>query len=298
MLDKSLVAVDVTQEQTILNALPLAPIISSAAKGWNKIYVAYHRQPAWETPELSFAQHNVVIYTGQPVQGKRYSEGHSLEGTYTSGKIGIYPATILQRIFWSDEAEFVQLCISPQTLLYFVNEELNTHSIELAPQFAIDDSLVYGIGLALKTELEVKNTSNNLYLESAITLLSIHLLKHYTNTNTVWRQNTGGLSPSKLQSVLDYIHTYFDRDLGLVELAALVQLSPNYFVQLFKQSTGVTPYQYVLNYRIKTAKHLLAQSKLSISQIAQNVGFFDQSRLTKLFRQHVGVTPKQYRNQI
>lgn len=86
--------------------------------------------------------------------------------------------------------------------------------------------------------------------------------------------------------------------MSLVELAALVQLSPNYFVQLFKQSTGVTPYQYVLNYRIKTAKHLLAQSKLSISQIAQNVGFFDQSRLTKLFRQHVGVTPKQYRNQI
>lgn len=82
------------------------------------------------------------------------------------------------------------------------------------------------------------------------------------------------------------------------ELAAIVQLSPNYFVQLFKQSTGVTPYQYVLNYRIKTAKHLLAQSNLSIAQIAQNIGFFDQSRLTKLFRQHVGVTPKQYRNQI
>jgi AraC family transcriptional regulator len=297
MLDSYPVAVDVTQEKTILNALPLAPIISSVAKGWDKVYVAYHRQPTWETPELSFAQHNIVIYTGQPVQGKRYSEGQSLEGTYTSGKIGIYPATILQRISWSHEAEFVQLCLSPQTLLYFVNEELNTHSFELAPQFAIDDSLIYGIGLALKTELE-ENTSNNLYIESAITLLSVHLLKHYANTNTVWRHYARGLSPSKLQCVLDYIHTYYNRDLSLVELAALVELSPNYFVQLFKQSTGVTPYQYVLNYRIKTAKRLLAQSDLSIAQVAQNVGFFDQSRLTKLFRQHVGVTPKQYRNQI
>ncbi|BDA71141.1 hypothetical protein RIVM261_000550 [Rivularia sp. IAM M-261] len=195
MLDKSLVAVDVTQEQTILNALPLAPIISSAAKGWNKIYVAYHRQPAWQTPELSFAQHSIMIYTGQPVLGRRMSEGRALEGSYTFGKIGIHPATIPQKISWSNEAEFVQLCISPQTLLYFVNEELNVHTTELAPQFAIDDSLVYGIGLALKTELEGNNTSNNLYLESAITLLSIHLLKHYANTNAVWRQNTGAFSP-------------------------------------------------------------------------------------------------------
>ncbi|OKH52947.1 hypothetical protein NIES2101_12730 [Calothrix sp. HK-06] len=298
MSDSYPVAVDVTQERTLLNALPVAPTISSATKGWNQIYLAHHRQPSWKTPELSFAQHSIMIYTGQPIQGTRHLEGRLLEGTYSFGKIGIHPATIPQTISWSNEAEFVQLCISPQMLKYFVNEELNIHTTELAPQFAIDDSLIYGIGLALKAELEEDNISNNLYIESAITLLSVHLIKYYATTKTVWRLPTCGLSLSKLQSVLDYIHTYFNRDLSLAELAALVQLSPNYFVQLFKQSTGATPYQYIINYRIKTAKHLLAKSNLSIAKVAQNVGLFDQSRLTKLFRQHVGVTPKQYRNQI
>jgi AraC family transcriptional regulator len=101
-----------------------------------------------------------------------------------------------------------------------------------------------------------------------------------------------------LESVIDYINTHLDQDLSLVELAALVQLSPNYFLQLFKQSTDITPYQYVLNCRINTAKRLLAQLNLSIAQIAQQLGFYDQSRFTKVFHKRMKMTPKQYRNQL
>jgi transcriptional regulator GlxA family with amidase domain len=86
----------------------------------------------------------------------------------------------------------------------------------------------------------------------------------------------GGLAPAQLKRVVDYIDTYLDRDLSLRELAQLVQLSPHYFSQLFKQSTGFSPHQYILRHRIDRGKQLLRQGGLSIAGVAKIVGFVDQ----------------------
>jgi AraC family transcriptional regulator len=298
MLEKFSVTIDVTQEETILHGLPRGPVVSSAAKGWQGIYVANHCQPAWQTPELSFLQHSIMIYTGQPIQGERYIEGCWLQGIYTYGKIGIHPASVGQKISWNGQADFIQICLSQNQLITLVDSSIDSRNYELLPQFAVDDALIYGIGLALQAQMESNCKGNHLYVESATTLLAVHLLQHYGVKKTTIQKYTGGLSRSHLQSVIDYINTHLDQDISLVQLASLVRLSPNYFLQLFKQSTGVTPYQYVLNCRINTAKRLLAQQDLSIAQIAQQVGFYDQSRFTKLFRKRIKMTPKQYRNQL
>ena len=78
------------------------------------------------------------------------------------------------------------------------------------------------------------------------------------------------------------------------ELATSVQMSPHYFSRLFKETTGVTPHQYVVRCRIDRAKVLLKQRKLSIAEIAKEVGFVDQSHLHRYFKRLVGVTPKKY----
>jgi AraC family transcriptional regulator len=180
MLEELPVTIDVTQEKTILHGLPRAPIVSSAAKGWQGIYVANHCQPAWQTPELAFLQHSIMIYTGQPIQGERYIEGCSLQGIYTHGKIGIHPASIGQKISWDGQAEFIQICIKPNQLITLVDSSVDSRNYELLPQFAVDDALVYGIGLALQAEMKSNCTGNHLYVESAATLLAVHLLQKYS----------------------------------------------------------------------------------------------------------------------
>ena len=97
---------------------------------------------------------------------------------------------------------------------------------------------------------------------------------------------------------IEYIKENLDRNLSLIQLAELVQMSPNYFVRLFKQSTGVTPYQYVLNCRINKAKELLKDHKLTLAEISQQLGFYDQSRFTNTFRKRMGITPKKYRDSL
>ncbi|MDJ0597045.1 MAG: helix-turn-helix transcriptional regulator, partial [Pleurocapsa sp. MO_226.B13] len=79
------------------------------------------------------------------------------------------------------------------------------------------------------------------------------------------------------------------------ELAALVQISPSYFSILFKQATGITPHQYVIQCRIERAKELLRQSDLAIADVALRLGFSHQSHLSRHFKRLVGVTPKQFR---
>lgn len=75
--------------------------------------------------------------------------------------------------------------------------------------------------------------------------------------------------------------------------ASILPCPPN-FSLLFKQSTGLTPHQYVIKIRVDRAKYLLLQGKNSIADIAQIVGFANQSHLNLHFKRLVGVTPKQF----
>jgi AraC family transcriptional regulator len=83
----------------------------------------------------------------------------------------------------------------------------------------------------------------------------------------------------------------------LTTLANIVGLSPYHFARAFKQSTGLPPHRYQIMLRIERAKDLLANSPLSISDVAAAVGYDDQGQLARLFRIQVGVTPSQYRRE-
>ena len=96
----------------------------------------------------------------------------------------------------------------------------------------------------------------------------------------------------------NYINDNLNQNLSLIQLAKLVNISPNHFVRLFKQSIGLTPYQYVLECRINKAKQLLKNQKLTITEISHQLGFYDQSRFTNTFRKRVGITPKRYRDSL
>ena len=74
-------------------------------------------------------------------------------------------------------------------------------------------------------------------------------------------------------------------------------MSRFYFCRLFKQSTGITLYQYLIKCRTERAKALLLQGNLSIADVALAVGFSNQSHFTKHFKRLVGVTPKKFSDQ-
>ena len=74
-------------------------------------------------------------------------------------------------------------------------------------------------------------------------------------------------------------------------------LSPSYLTKIFKDSFKVTPIQYLINYRIERACHMLLQEDLSIEDIALKNGFNSANYFSRIFKQVVGISPKKYRHE-
>jgi AraC-like DNA-binding protein len=108
----------------------------------------------------------------------------------------------------------------------------------------------------------------------------------------------GGLPRYKLRRAVDFVDANLDRVIHLKDIAQVAEVSLFHFHRQFKKTTGVTPHQFIVRRRIEQAKVLLAQSNLSIIDVAVRVGFVDQSHFTTTFRKFTSMTPRIYRNSV
>ena len=92
-----------------------------------------------------------------------------------------------------------------------------------------------------------------------------------------------------------WLRTNLSSDISLNELAEQFGLSQRSFTRRLKKATGIPATEYLQQLRIETAKDLLASSNLTIQEIAYHVGYQDQGHLTRLFKQNLALTPKDYR---
>lgn len=101
--------------------------------------------------------------------------------------------------------------------------------------------------------------------------------------------------------IVEQIRTYLDQhylsEFTLEQIARSLNISPYYLVHVFKEQTGSSPMQYVINRRIGEAQSLLISSDLPVTRIAAIVGYDNANYFNMLFRKKVGVTPGSYRNQ-
>jgi AraC family transcriptional regulator len=97
--------------------------------------------------------------------------------------------------------------------------------------------------------------------------------------------------------VLGHIGDNFAEDLSLSQLATVADMNPHYFAELFKMGTGYAPHRYVLLRRIEPAKQKLRDGRLSILEVALDVGFQNPSHFARMFRKFVGTSPSHFQNQ-
>ena len=85
---------------------------------------------------------------------------------------------------------------------------------------------------------------------------------------------------------------YMNQNLSLKEVAAAVYRSPEYLSRLFKIETGQNFSTYLMRYRLKKAKELLANTDMKIYEIAFAVGYTTPSYFSKVYKDYMGVTPE------
>lgn len=132
-------------------------------------------------------------------------------------------------------------------------------------------------------------------LESLSTQIIVDLLRHTDNnaSQKMNRRETG--ARLNILRVVEYLHDNFNQDFTNEELLNIANLSPYYFIRLFKKETGRTPQQYLVELKIEKAKELLAFSNYSVTEICFLSGFSEHSHFSKVFKKLTGSTPLDYR---
>ena len=117
----------------------------------------------------------------------------------------------------------------------------------------------------------------------------------YSRRSALPASSVGGLTPRALRRIRDYVEEHLAENIELETLADIARLSKWHFARAFKQSVGTPPHFYLIQRRLEKAQELLAETNLSLAQIALKSGFSDQSHFSRRFRILLGVTPTSFR---
>lgn len=241
-------------------------------------------------------KHVVVLHVDHPAVLEWRMNGQRHEAFFSGGEAIINPAGLFVAPRWSATVELLLMAIEPGFVNRIAEDMGAGGPVELIPRFHFRDALLEQLVRTLIAEFEQASPPDRVYADSLTHTLIVHLLKKYSGTRLRSRAAGQGLPQRKLARVVEFIESHLSDDLALRHLADTAEMSPSYFLTLFKRSTGRAPHQFLIEKRIEKAKTLLTQTKLPIADIAAQTGFADQSHMTRLMRRHTGLTPRQVRS--
>lgn len=137
--------------------------------------------------------------------------------------------------------------------------------------------------------------SGALFAETIISALLMNLTGEKAKT---WSYtDTGTQNSDKITQVaIDILQAHLTDGVTLVYISEQVGVSVQYLCRVFKQSTGMSPHQYLLRQRVFMARRMILEGDLPLAEIALEVGFTDQSKLSTTFKNIMGYSPSQLRN--
>ncbi|HXD32627.1 MAG TPA: AraC family transcriptional regulator [Pyrinomonadaceae bacterium] len=152
----------------------------------------------------------------------------------------------------------------------------------------------------LAQELATEEAGKDIIVSALTEQVAVHLLRRHSKMrrSDELELSRVGLVDRRIRRAVEFMQIHLERDLPLKEIAAASYLSPYHFARLFKKLTGASPHAFLANLRTTRAKSLLAESDLSVSQIAARVGYASPSHFTKAFRIATGLTPREFRSAI
>jgi AraC family transcriptional regulator len=289
-------AVEVLRSGHLISPIPTQSTISSRHVGWSGIAVeSFSNVPAVNIPEHEHPTHFLNLLTAGQITSRWTTDGRTGSAEHGPGTLYILPAGSRDRLSWSGPTHRIVVVLEPRFLARALDETAHLADIELTRHWTLQDRHIASLMLALHADLEDGSPAGPLYGESLGVALAHYLIRRYAIRITHEPKYRNGMPAVRLNRVADFIRQNLGREIRLWELADLAGMSPHYFSELFKQSTGLSPHQYALRCRIERAKEYLRDPQFTVGDAGKATGFSDQSHFTKVFRRMVGATPAQFR---
>jgi AraC family transcriptional regulator len=170
--------------------------------------------------------------------------------------------------------------------------------VELQERYGLQDQIMRHLMEVLLYEKRQGFQSGPFFLDGIAVALASHLVRHYSADTPVIANSVGGMAPSILRRCIALMEARLEGDLGLAELASEAGLSTSHFIRSFRESTGKTPYQFLLDRRVQRAQTLMRDPRASLAEVAGSTGFANQHHLARVFRRITGTTPSTYRRSL
>ena len=128
--------------------------------------------------------------------------------------------------------------------------------------------------------------------------LDISAILYLIAADIIKNNNGKSVAPNekleKIKPAMQMIEENFMSKITLEELALSCKLSPNYFCRFFRETVGQTPFEYITEYRIKSACESFEERKKSVTDVCFSCGFNDLSYFIHIFKKYKGISPGDY----
>ncbi|OLP62541.1 AraC family transcriptional regulator [Xaviernesmea oryzae] len=194
----------------------------------------------------------------------------------------------------SGSFDFILMEISPAGLERIADGADCAALAALADVTGEDDPVLGGLARALFASAGGGAVPSPLFVEQMAAAIGTHLVTRYGDRR---RGTPRGrrLSTRQAAEVQDMLRARLAGDVCIDTLAAACKLSRSTFLRAFRETTGRTPHNFLIEQRIDKARDLLLNSAASLSEIARDCGFSDQAHFSRVFAARLGAPPSVWR---
>jgi AraC family transcriptional regulator len=249
------------------------------------------------TPPTIFWEHTTLVMhvAGQPNRLEVHDGQRWTKHLSKPGGIHFSPMNTQKLMRWTEPATNIAISVHRNLLTIIAQETMrgdpSRQAIGALSYF--EDAFLTQCGYVFAGLLPHEDPADRLYAEALGVTICHHLMRYYAGKPR-FQSPPRHVGSAALERAMDYLHAHWSEDVSLMVLAESAGMSMAHFSRLFRQKLGVSPHQYLIRLRCEKACEMLRRGRLTVAEIAQNVGFFDQSHLTRHFKRQYRMTPSEW----
>lgn len=280
----------------VTDSFQAQPLVSSAPLAWRGVRVEQLRLEAGGLPAHHHTHHLLLLYQVAKALTVRLGAGVK-EQVFRTGNLGLYPSGDHGPVAWDTACNNIYLMVDDQHLERVARQDLDLTHFALRERFGFDDPFLAQLGWQLLAAAGSHHALGLLYIESLTNALCHHLIEHHAIFER--RPSKGHpLTGLVLARIDAYLEAHAETPVTLETLADLANMSVFHFARLFKQATGLPPYQYVLSWKMRRAQQLLRLDHAPVTDISDALGFASPASFSAAFKRVVGRSPQEFQRKM
>jgi AraC family transcriptional regulator len=284
------------QGLSLTSALAQFPIRQTAKREFIPLDVAEVAAPRgnWILPAVDEVRLGLIL---SDYSANWHRSRGLLSINVSAGSLSICEFNQPRRMEMRNPANVALVLLRNESLEQALHDSRQTR-VELQERHGLQDQSMRRLMEILLYEKRQGFPGGAFFLDGIAAALASHLIHRYSADGPLIAKSVGGMAPSTLRRCIELMEARLEGELRLDELASEAGLSTSHFIRSFRESTGKTPYQFLLDRRVQRARTLMRDPRTSLTTVARSSGFANQQHMARIFRGVTGVTPSAYRRSL